>query len=786
MNLEQPPEAISLIETLNSMIESGRSYPDNDWTTLGVNLVEQDDFQHAAMAFSRTEKDPLNQIRARVCRVLSGSIDDLLWGNGAPNKNFSQDEEFNLLSKFIDTLSLVNRGNFDHGWYNSLDMWDYWNSKKSILPYLKLPSHIWNRILFLRVALLEWAGDVFSAFETIQLLNSSSRIEEALEPFVTLYSLLLGSYSKENNLKDELKNLINRLIDTDDKIIKSLGIPSNPEIPFPPLHVLIDIQKAIDSNTSSERKNSLIHLIQNQKTNLLARQIYLDDLVESQNNDVIQYLHSEGLPLLLTKKGQRIYLKFIGVKASDLPTSISFVSLGGGDSIGASAYFLRVGNTKILLDAGLRPPEDPSKTYHDLEKRLRDSGLCDDGFSGIDVIFLSHAHLDHSGLIPAVVKALPKAGQDVPRARLYCSEATKELAKIILKDASRRFLDIPNPSPLYRPEDVDYALKHFTEPPPDGSDIFPFPKRGWIKLLNSGHILGGKMAWIEIDGVKILFTGDIGGNSQLSTKSITSPLEIQTPDILIIESTNGYGGDELLYCRPIQERILFETLDSALKQGENVLLPSYTLGRAQEMLAIVARHSIANPDLGYDIVIDGLAAQATRVWEGLRFRNETPKEFLELIKKIQAKIKRGDDSTGDREDFIQEQIQNPPNVIISSSGALKQGSTSYEYARKMDKRNIIRTGYFESEWDNEEITPASREIEAQLTYENKKLRFSAHATMEELFRFVINLRPKYTLLIHGEPNKYVDKSITILNLLQDIDQPGFKVRISHDGQVNCF
>lgn len=781
-NLEQSSENNSIIGKLTSMIDSGNFYPKNEWIILGEKFCKNNDYKHASIAFSKTGKDPLNQLRGKVCCLMSGNFDNLFGDLVEVNSIPSQGEEFNLLSKYIETLSLVIKGEFDNAWYESISMWEDWEAS-SMMPYLTLPSLIWNRVLFLRISLLEWAGDVFSCYSTLQTINKSSNIDLTLAPFVSVYSHLMGMHPEDIDLEDDIYELLKRVTGKDRKLVNYLGIPSASEDPFPALKAVIDTQKASENENLAERNCLLLELIQNRKTNLLARQLYLDGLVESQNSDVIQYMHAEGLPLLLTKNGQRAYMKNIGGNTSDLPIPISFISLGGGDSIGASAYFLLVGNTKILLDAGLRPPEDPNKTYHDLEKRLRDSGLCNDGISGIDVIFLSHAHLDHSGLIPALVKALPKVGQDVPRARLYCSEATKELARIILKDASHRFLDVPNVPPLYRPEDVDNALKHFIEPPSDGTNIFPFPKRGWIKLLNSGHILGGKMAWIELDGVKILFTGDIGGNSQLSTKPIISPLEIQTPDILIIESTNGYGRDELLYCRDIQERILFETLDNVLMKGDSLLLPSYTLGRAQEMLAIVARHSSLNPGLVYDIVIDGLAALATRVWEGLRFQHETPKIFLDLIKKIQTKLIRGDESNGDREEFIQEQIQNPPKVIIASSGALKQGSTSYEYARKMDKKNIIRTGYFESEWDSEDITPPSRENETQLTSDNKKLRFSAHATLEELFRFVINLRPKYTLLIHGEPNKNANKPITIMNLLQAIERPGFEVRISHDEEV---
>ena len=118
--MEHSSEISNIIEKLTSMIDSGYFYPKNEWIILGEEFCKNNDFQHASIAYLKAGKDPLNQLRAKVCCLMSGNFDnlfgDIVEGKAIPY----QDEEFNLLSKYIKTLSLVIKGEFDHAWYESI------------------------------------------------------------------------------------------------------------------------------------------------------------------------------------------------------------------------------------------------------------------------------------------------------------------------------------------------------------------------------------------------------------------------------------------------------------------------------------------------------------------------------------------------------------------------------------------------------------------------------------------------------------------------------------------
>lgn len=249
--------------------------------------------------------------------------------------------------------------------------------------------------------------------------------------------------------------------------------------------------------------------------------------------------------------------------------------LGGAGTVTGSKTLLEFGGTRILIDCGL---------FQGL-KDLRDLNWCPLFIdpATIDVIILTHAHLDHCGYLPVLVKNGFKG-------EIHCTTATRDLAEIILKDsakiqeedanrANRHNYTKHDPAkPLYTLHYVDETLKHFVtheflEWVIINSDIK-------FELLPNGHILGSSFAKIEVDQKTFLFSGDIG---QLQPTLLYPPKKIKKADYLILESTYGdrnHGEGDA-------KKELSEIIDATFSRRGILMIPSFAVERTQELLYFI-------------------------------------------------------------------------------------------------------------------------------------------------------------------------------------------------------
>lgn len=257
--------------------------------------------------------------------------------------------------------------------------------------------------------------------------------------------------------------------------------------------------------------------------------------------------------------------------------------LGAAQEVTGSCFLMTVGGRKILVDCGLIQGNSAD------EARNRDLFLFDP--QKIDAVILTHAHLDHSGRLPLLVKR----GFTGP---IYTHPATRDLCRIMLLDAAylsvrdaewenRHLKKNEKPvTPLYTREDVECALQHFT-PTQYNEKKSIFPTISFM-LSDAGHILGSSIVelWVKHESVqrKLVFSGDLGHKG---ASIVCDPAIIQKADLVVMESTYG-DRDHRPWDATWQE--LADVIQTARRGKGNIIIPAFAVGRTQELLYVFKKN----------------------------------------------------------------------------------------------------------------------------------------------------------------------------------------------------
>jgi metallo-beta-lactamase family protein len=277
--------------------------------------------------------------------------------------------------------------------------------------------------------------------------------------------------------------------------------------------------------------------------------------------------------------------------------------LGGTGTVTGSKYLLTHEGRRLMVDCGL---------FQGLKQlRLRNWDALPVEPSSIDAVFLTHAHMDHSGFIPRLVRL-------GFRGKVHCSAATRELCELLLPDsgrlqeedaayANRHGHSKHEPAlPLYTEEEARAALERF-EPVPFGQECAPWPGWSW-QLRRAGHILGAGSLRVGWEGASILFSGDLGRSGDL----LMRPPEVVDPaDYVVVESTYGDRG------HPATDTLaeLAGVINRTAARGGIVLIPAFAIGRAQTLLHCIQllRQARRIPDMPV-YLNSPMAADATRIY----------------------------------------------------------------------------------------------------------------------------------------------------------------------------
>jgi len=476
-------------------------------------------------------------------------------------------------------------------------------------------------------------------------------------------------------------------------------------------------------------------------------------------------LHSRTIDLIrgMLKKerqNQKDILLNIG-KRIHRPTvfkdlDIRLTSLGGFREVGRSCILMQTRDSNILLDVGLNVgnKKDPFPNFDIPEFSIRD----------LDAVIVSHAHLDHCGMVPFLFKY----GYKGP---VYSTLPTRNLSTMLQLDFVQICEKEGTPGP-YSKMDVKSAVLH-TVPLSWGkvTDIAPDIK---LTLHNSGHILGSSIIHLHFGkgGFNFIYTGDF--KYQKTRLLEKAAVKFPRVEALLIESTYG-GPQDRIPSRQDSERDLRQILNSTIKRGGKILIPVLAVGRAQELI-IVLEEFISKGIIDHvPIFLDGLISEATAI-------HTANPDFLssDLREKIlhQGKNPFLSDffTTVSSQEERNDIIMGGPCIILATSGMLI-GGPSVQYLRKLaeDKKNsLVFVSYQVNGTLGSRVQRGFREIQ----YTNEKGRtqlirlnlnvftlegFSGHSSRSQISQFLrrIQPRPKLVIINHGEESKCVSLSTMI-------------------------
>ncbi len=436
---------------------------------------------------------------------------------------------------------------------------------------------------------------------------------------------------------------------------------------------------------------------------------------------------------------------------------------GAAGEVTGSAHLLILNDGfSILLDCGLY--QGHSENWKDFNENWLFDPLK------LDCLILSHAHIDHSGRIPKLVK-------DGFRGPIYTTAASRSLSSIMLLDSAKiqqsetdffnkrilrnkNFAAVPR-TPLYGEQDAKNALKQYVSYPYDTwFQIHPSVK---VQFRDMGHILGSASVTLYVqEGDKVTrlgFTGDIGRPNR---PILRDPLPLPAVDFLIAESTYG---DRIHESAP-NESIHFRDiiLKTVIQNKGRVIIPAFSVGRTQEVVYILDRLVEMGelPD-GIPVYVDSpLSVNATQLYrEHLECYDEELHDHL-----LTDKDPFGFNSLryiSDVEESKSLNTNEEPCVIISSSGMMNTGRVKHHLANNIeDSRNtILIIGYCSPDTPGGKLINGDRTI--RLFGEELMVRakveimdsFSAHGDQMEMYDVLKNLKTelKHMFLVHGEPEK---------------------------------
>ena len=423
--------------------------------------------------------------------------------------------------------------------------------------------------------------------------------------------------------------------------------------------------------------------------------------------------------------------------------TIELTFLGGTGTVTGSKYLLRAGKASVLVDCGL---------FQGLKAlRLRNWAPPPVAPKDVDAVVLTHAHLDHSGYLPRFI------GQGFA-GPVHASPGTRDLCAILLPDsghlqeeearyANKRGFSKHKPAlPLYTEDEARKSLKRFAQVRFREEAVLAGEFR--LTLQPAGHILGASIASLRTGGVTVVFSGDLG---RTNDPIMRPPSKVEEADYLVVESTYGNRRHDAADA----QEALGSHLNRALARRGVVVIPSFTVGRAQALLYFIsrlkARHAI--PDVPV-YLNSPMAIDATRLYHEYRAEHRLTLEECEAACTVAHMVNTADDSRALNG-------RGGPMIIVSASGMVTGGRVLHHLkAFAPDARNMILLPGFQAA-GTRGAALASGATEVKIHGEYVPVRaevvkmdsMSAHADYSEILEWLRGFKraPKRTFVTHGEP-----------------------------------
>ncbi|HEG43413.1 MAG TPA: MBL fold metallo-hydrolase [Phycisphaerales bacterium] len=437
-----------------------------------------------------------------------------------------------------------------------------------------------------------------------------------------------------------------------------------------------------------------------------------------------------------------------------MAASLSFY--GAAENVTGSCFLLQVDGIKILIDCGL---------YQERDLRDRNWDEFPVPANEIDAVLITHAHIDHCGRLPKLVK-------EGFSGKIYCTHATKEIAGIVLLDCGHlqeedaeykrkrhkkqgRVPDRPVEA-LYNVEDAEKTLPHFSSV--DYKQPIVIANNFEVTFHDAGHILGSSIIKIKvpIDGQSrtLLFTGDVG---RAGRPILQDPSIFDEADYILLESTYGDRTHDTF--EDTKEK-LTEAINNAFEAGGNILVPSFAIERSQEIMYFL--NELIMEDKIPPIMAFLDSPMAVRVTDVFRKHPEL------FDKETKALLKHGDSPFDTpcmqmvrttRESKAINKIRGTI-MVIAGSGMCTGGRIKHHLAAHISnpETTVLFVGYQAVGTLGRQIIEGEKEV--RILGQNhhvaakivKVLGFSAHADKDELFNWLGNFKnpPRHLFVVHGE------------------------------------
>jgi Cft2 family RNA processing exonuclease len=429
---------------------------------------------------------------------------------------------------------------------------------------------------------------------------------------------------------------------------------------------------------------------------------------------------------------------------------LKFINLTRRTEIGANSYYLEIGGRRLVLDCGMHPKNAGEEALPNF-KPIADRK--------IDAILISHAHQDHIGTLPVLMRRQPDA-------RVFMTETTAEIGNTLLHNSvnvmTRQREEIGTTLyPLFTHRETDRAselwhwcpLRHplsisGERAPQRETDALTF------EFFDAGHVLGSTGILLRGEGRNIFYTGDVNFNNQTIMEGAIFPQE--EIDILIMECTRGDHAKPANWTRAGEEQRLVEGIDRAFTRGGCVLIPVFALGKTQEVLAMFYKFRREQSLPEFPIYIGGLSSKMTDIYDRRAHISRRQLPRLQLMAEAAPFVLNGQ--------TIHDTPARAGRIYALSSGMMTPKTLSNIFARRLlenPQHSIFFVGYADplspagvlrNAQPGDEVALDPDEPPQRVRCHIEQFQFSAHASRESLIEYAKKLSPKKIVLIHGDPS----------------------------------